>query len=132
MEGLGESKPGTRKRDDPRDLDPAAHESRGLVAPVWTYRHHPTGSITGGYVYRGESVASLKGRYLFADFMSGRVWSLVLRNGRADDVVEHTRDFAPGFAPGGAELAISSFGEDRAGELYMLDYKGGRVMRVVD
>lgn len=133
MEGEGKFKPGRAKFQDPPKLDPKVHFERGLQAPVFTYRHHPLGSITGGSVYEGESVTRLQGRYLVADFMSGRVWSFKLgSNWRADDVVEHTESFKAGFGPGGSDLAISSFGRDHDGEMYVLDMKGGRVLKIVE
>jgi glucose/arabinose dehydrogenase len=130
MEGRGEFQRGNRPADDPPALPDEEHRARGLEPPVWIYRHRPVASVTGGYFYEGEAVPRLRDRYIFADFMSGQVWSFRLRNGRADDVTEHTAMQA-GFGEGGAALAISSFARDAAGDLYVLDLKGGRVMKVV-
>lgn len=47
-----------------------------LTGPVWDYGRGDGTSITGGFVYRGSRHASLYGHYLFADFVSGRVWAL--------------------------------------------------------
>jgi len=133
MEGDGKFKPGRAKFQDPPKLDPKVHFERGLQPPVFTYRHHPLGSITGGSVYEGERVTRLQGRYLVADFMSGRVWSFKLGSTwRADDVVEHTESFKAGFGKGGSDMAISSFGRDHDGEMYVLDMKGGRVLKIVE
>ena len=140
MEGQGTFRPGRDRAEDPEPASNREHREAGFEPPLWTYRHHPLGSITGGYVYAGTAVPSLRGRYIYADFMSGRVWSLRLRTSddpaapggyRADDVAEHTRDFASAF-PLGAEISISSFAIDRNGEMYVLDHKGGRVLKIVE
>ena len=133
MEGAGKSRPGRAEFQDPPKLDAKVHRDRGMEPPVFTYRHHPLGSITGGYVYEGKTVPRLDGRYICADFMSGRVWSFKLSpSWRADDVVEHTDAFNAGFGEGGSAMAISSFGRDHDGELYVLDMKGGRVLKIVE
>jgi len=93
----------------------------GLELPVSEYSHAQGRSITGGFVYRGGAIPALRGRYLFADYASGTIWSIPAE--------------APGFhAPEPlleSGLFISSFGEDAAGELYVLDHGGGRVFRLV-
>ncbi len=96
-----------------------APSKSGLTFPVVEYPH-PTGeSVTGGYVYRGARQPLLRGVYLYADYVKGKVWGLRLS----------------GSAPENALLAdtsydISSFGEDEAGELYACDISGGTVYRV--
>lgn len=96
-------------------------DKTGLVMPVVSYPHGaPWGnSITGGYVYRGEAVSDLVGRYLFADFGSGRVWST---SAASDWAVEPL--FETGFA-------ISTFGEGADGELYVVDYSAGALYRII-
>ncbi len=133
MEGKGRFKPGRARFQDPPRLDASAFKERGIQTPVFEYRHHPVASITGGYFYEGASVARLKNRYVVADFMSGRIWSFKLGDDwQADDVVEHTAAFAQTFGGNGPELAISSFGRDMDGELYILDHKAGRVLKIVE
>jgi|GEM_PF-1407911 len=69
-----------------------------FTPPVHTYGHDEGIAVIGGYVYRGERVASLFGRYLFADFGSGSIWSLG-RDGSTVDVDRIGRVDAPtGFA----------------------------------
>ena len=53
-----------------------------LVWPVAVYPHTEGCSITGGYVYRGSEVPALRGRYVYGDFCSGRIWSLPTGGGR--------------------------------------------------
>jgi glucose/arabinose dehydrogenase len=98
----------------------AGCEEDGLVAPVAEYRHDQGCSITGGYVYRGDRWAALRGAYVFADYCSGLVWGI---DADAGDGAEPTLLLDSG-------LAISSFGEDEAGELYVTDHAGGVVLQV--
>jgi glucose/arabinose dehydrogenase len=87
-----------------------------LVEPIHVYRRAGGEcSVTGGFVYRGRAIPSLRGRYIFGDFCSGRIWTLRVVNGRATDVrQERIR----------AEN-LSSFGEDARGELYATSLTGG-------
>jgi glucose/arabinose dehydrogenase len=103
-----------------------------LTEPIHEYSHSVGQSITGGYVYRGDRLpANYRGRYFLADFIQGRLFSLALTldaNGeaRASDVVEHTAELG-GFAQLGN---ISSFGVDADGELLIVSYSLGRVMKL--
>ena len=82
----------------------------GLVLPVHEYLHADSNcSITGGFVYRGTSIPTMQGVYLFADFCSGRVWGMQ-SNGSTWDVQELAQ----------LGLGISSFGDDENGELYLI------------
>ena len=105
-----------------------------LVDPIHEYSHAMGGvSITGGFVYRGRGLgAANRGRYFFAD-LSGRVWSLALTiepatgEARASDVREHTAELG-GFTQLGT---ISSFGIDSDGELYIVAYSRGTILKIV-
>ena len=97
------------------------------VEPVHVYPHKDGLSVTGGYVYRGPA-KDLEGRYIFGDYQNGRVWSFVLKGGKATDFKEHTGDFKP---EKGRLGQISSFGEDPLGNLYIVDH-GGPIFRIVD
>lgn len=87
---------------------------RDYVAPILEYPHAAGCSVTGGYVYRGEAMPELNGVYFFGDYCTGRVFT----------VVQGTDDVWRGGPFGQTEYIISSFGEDEAGELYLVDYKG--------
>jgi glucose/arabinose dehydrogenase len=102
----------------------------GLTPPVAEYSHG-TGafegnSVTGGLVYRGP-VVSLRGNYVFGDFVRPRIWSLPaasLTRGATQPSSSFT-DRIASFAPNaGAFNNIASFGTDRAGNLYILDFDG--------
>jgi glucose/arabinose dehydrogenase len=103
-----------------------------LTEPIFEYDHSVGQSITGGFVYRGKALgAEYQGRYFFADFVQGRVWSLALtivENGEASasDLREHTS------ALGGSALgAVSSFGLDADGELLLVRYASGTISRIL-
>ncbi len=86
------------------------------VRPVHEYSHDGGGcTVTGGYVYRGESIPGLYGAYVFADFCLGQLEALRLQDGR---VVDHRR-------LGPVVPNVSSFGEDARGELYAMSLGGG-------
>jgi glucose/arabinose dehydrogenase len=92
----------------------------GLVMPVAEYgREGGHCSITGGYVYRGSAAPALAGAYFYGDYCSGVMWATV-------------PDGAGGWATAQvleSGLSISSFGEDEAGEVYVVDL-GGTVARL--
>jgi glucose/arabinose dehydrogenase len=92
--------------------------------PITEYTHADGCSVTGGYVYRGTTQPALGGFYLFADYCSGNLWAIP-----ADADAPTGGTVAPQLllATG---LAISSFGEDAAGELYLADLNGGVIYRV--
>lgn len=91
-----------------------------LIPPVAVYGHESGCSVTGGYVYRGSVHPALVGTYVFGDYCSGFLWTL--RRDAARDW-QMTR-------AGEVDARISSFGEDEAGEIYLTDDSGGRVLRL--
>jgi glucose/arabinose dehydrogenase len=98
----------------------ASCDQSGLTLPVAEYDHQDGDcSITGGYVYRGAQYPDLNGIYLYGDFCSGKLWGLR----RGDDGWESELLRETGFS-------ISTFGEDRQGEVYVADYASGTVYRV--
>lgn len=86
----------------------------GLTAPIAFYGRNEGRSVTGGYVYRGPQRTRFLGRYIFGDFVSGRLWSL--REVGPDEWVRELIVATP--------FSISSFGEDESGELYLIGYSG--------
>lgn len=82
------------------------------IYPVWEYSHSIGYSITGGYVYRGQNVPELSGKYIYADYGTKRVWSL----------------FFDGINPPSNELLltaannVSSFGVDQMNEIYLVTF----------
>jgi glucose/arabinose dehydrogenase len=104
-----------------------------LVDPIFEYDHSVGGSITGGYVYRGSGLGpDYQGRYFFADFVRGRVWSIGLivdassGEARASGLLEHTAQLGGTSTLGN----VSSFGIDTAGEIYIVSYSRGIVFKL--
>jgi glucose/arabinose dehydrogenase len=94
----------------------------GLVEPVLDYTHADGCSVTGGIVYRGAAIPELAGTYFYSDYCSDWVRSFRYAGGQATEQVEWSS-----LSPGSGVL---SFGEDAAGELYILSAAGG-VYRIV-
>jgi glucose/arabinose dehydrogenase len=86
-----------------------------LVFPIVVYSHSQGCSITGGYVYRGRSIISARGRYFYGDYCSGTIWSLRTSRGK---LTSGPRREAFSVSN------LSSFGEDAAGELYATSLDG--------
>lgn len=112
-------------------LPPFGCDSPDLTGPIFEYAHggNPNScSVTGGYVYRGPTMPDLSGTYFFADYCSGKVTTFVYEGGGVTELQERTEELEPG---GGAVLdAISGFGEDGSGELYICDLNGGELYRI--
>jgi glucose/arabinose dehydrogenase len=93
----------------------------GLILPIAEYNHRFGNSVTGGYVYRGTAFPEMAGTYFYADFGSSRLWALQQTQPGTFESAEM----------GMLNIGVSSFGEDEAGELYVLDYFEGGVYRLV-
>jgi glucose/arabinose dehydrogenase len=92
----------------------------GARDPVYEYSHDTGGvAVTGGFVYRGRAIPALSGAYVFADFALGDLVAIEQRDGR---LVE-ARPLGPHVD------AVTSFGEDGDGELYVLS-RGGALYRL--
>lgn len=97
-------------------FEPATGCSRtGKVLPVSEYTHSDGCSVTGGYVYRGQDVAALRGHYFYADFCEGWIRSFRVANGAATDARSWELENVGN---------ITSFGEDARGELYVISQSG--------
>ena len=94
----------------------------GKTLPLTEYAHsRGRCSVTGGHVYRGAAYKDLVGAYFFGEYCTGEVWFVDRGASRG---VSPTRALDTG-------ASISSFGEDEAGELYLVDH-GGTVYRITD
>ncbi len=93
------------------------------IHPVAEYSHEDGCSVSGGYVYRGQSIPKLVGMYLFSDYCSGTVWGLTQRKGNSGSFrMQRLLE---------TDLRVSGFGEDEEGWLYLLDHRRGSVFRIV-
>jgi glucose/arabinose dehydrogenase len=111
----------TRQKADP---------ASPITPPIVEYPHSVGQSITGGYVYRGQAMPKLVGVYLYADYQTGRIWGL---RAKGRELLENTEIYTP---PADRPLFITAFGEDPAGELYILTFDtkdggGGKIYRIV-
>jgi len=95
---------------------PTGCDQSGLTLPVFEYDHSNGCSIIGGYVYRGSYIPQLKGFYIYGDYCSGKVWAL-----EGGSVVQNILLLSSG-------VRITSFGEDLAGNLYVLSQEGNICM----
>ncbi len=90
-------------------------DTDGLIAPVFEYdQSNNDRSVTGGYVYRGMNTPSLEGRYIYGDFISGRIWALTTN---LNDDLENQLLVDLGFN-------VASFGTDIRNELYICGFDG--------
>ncbi|HEY4308851.1 MAG TPA: PQQ-dependent sugar dehydrogenase [Pirellulales bacterium] len=87
----------------------------GLIDPIFEYHHDIGKSITGGFVYRGHNVPELDGAYLYADYVSGKLWALWYDADKK--VVTANREI-----PLPKSIPVMSFGEDEKGEVYFMTY----------
>ena len=85
-----------------------------FATPVFSYEHRGSAAVIGGFVYRGTRLPQLQGAYVYGDYLDGRIWVLRYQNGQ----VLENRLIAISPSP------IMSFGEDEAGEIYILAADG--------
>lgn len=98
-------------------------KTQGFKDPIFEYPRRDGKSIIGGYVYVGRSIPALSRKYVFADYISGNFWALGL----------------PASATGNAQAtllgqwprAVTTFGRDAAGELYVGDFASGDLLKLV-
>ncbi len=84
-------------------------------APIYVYNHTQGNSaVIGGYVYRGTLLTGLQGRYIFGDYVSGRIWALTQGTNSTIQVSELVN----------SGLRITSFGIDDGGEIYLSTQDG--------
>lgn len=94
-----------------------------LSDPVYEYGRKEGQSITGGYVYTASEIPGLKNKYVFADFVSGRLWAMELPEKSGDRVQKI-------YTLGRWPILVSSFGRDAAGNIYAADFGSGKIFRI--
>lgn len=99
---------------------PSGCSTAGLTLPIMEIPHPEGEAVIGGFVYHGTAVAGMQGQYILGD-LNGQIWSLTEN---PPNTFTRTLILKPGFN-------ISSFGQDSAGELYVVDISGGRVLKIV-
>lgn len=92
-----------------------------VIPPIWQYNHDNGNiSITGGHVYEGTANPTLSGKYIYADYASGRVWALTPNGNKAasnQEIISRAGN-------------ISAFGVDQKKELYLCDYASGHILKL--
>lgn len=97
------------------------------VLPTVEHPRTEASSIVGGYVYRGSKIPCLNGRYVYGDYGTGHIFSFVWNGSTATSKIDLSTDLNPS---GSLAASIVSFGEDSAGELYLVNLFPGRVYRI--
>jgi glucose/arabinose dehydrogenase len=108
------------------------------IDPIFDYTHATGQTIVGGYIYRGRAIPSLRGIYVFADYLgpesgdfTGRIWLFRYKNGVVSRFTDITTQLFP-TAVGNFPLNNpSSLGEDAAGELYICAISDGNIYRII-
>jgi len=102
--------------------------------PVYDYTHgggtFQGETVIGGYVYRGSFLKGVQGEYFFADFISGKIWSMDTDPMTGALLPDTVRDRTAELKRLNHFSQITSFGEDGFGNLYIVDFSG-RVFAVV-
>lgn len=97
--------------------------TKDMIDPIAEYDHKHGLSITGGTVYRGSKYPTLRGVYVYCDYISGRFWGLKYdaktKKVQGPELMLHT-----------TRRNISSFNTDASGELFAVDHAQGRILRV--
>lgn len=88
--------------------------------PVLSYSHRHGVSVTGGYVYRGKKAPALAGVYVFGDYETRKIWGLTRTGGKLAGLVELGR----------SPSRIAAFGEDAAGELFLVGHDPHAIYRL--
>ncbi len=112
---------GWRCREGAHDFDTTGLCPPGLIDPVIEYDHNEGSSITGGFVYSGSAIPELLRRYVFADYVAGKLFA---------STVDALGNYGYEVLLATSNL-ISSFAEESNGELLYLDYAGGTIRRII-
>jgi glucose/arabinose dehydrogenase len=123
---------GWRLMEGSRCFNPSSGCQTGaLTLPILEYAQSTSPrrcSVTGGVVARGPSVPEIAGRYLWADYCSGELFSARRVGGAADDLRNHRAEWVPS---GGRSIGrVTDIGEDAAGDVYVTDGADGEVFRL--
>ncbi|MDZ4725820.1 MAG: PQQ-dependent sugar dehydrogenase [Leptospira sp.] len=92
--------------------------------PIYEYGREEGQSITGGYVYFGNEIPELKGKYVFGDFISGSIWAIDLPSTNSSKVKDV-------YSLGKWNVLIPTFGRDTLGDLFLADYQSGKIFKFI-
>lgn len=104
-------------------LDRQFCNRKDLIDPIYVYDHSEGQSITGGYVYTSSLILELKNKYIFGDFVQGKIWAIEIpkNNKKIND-----EDI---YSLGRWPILISTFGLTNEGEVLVCDYKTGEIYK---
>lgn len=97
---------------------PVGCDMSGLELPIWEYGRNNGRTVIGGFAYRGSEFPELEGKFIYGDFISGRVWALSFDGLTATDntqILKFTNTDS---------FIITSFGIDEQNELYITGFDG--------
>jgi hypothetical protein len=99
---------------------PSNCNTTNLTMPIWEYGRDSQGgySVTGGFVYRGPSASELSGKYIYGDFVSGKIWALEMNGNNVSNQLLFSTSHS-----------ISTFGIDGRNELYFANYNTGKLYK---
>ncbi|MEY2484774.1 MAG: hypothetical protein QOH39_422 [Verrucomicrobiota bacterium] len=103
----------------------------GNVDPILDYGRSVGGTVIGGYVYRGSAIPALQGKYIFGDYVAGKIFTLDYDGTSASNFQDITTQLFPTRVGGFRLSNPSSFGEDASGELYICDIGSGHLYKIV-
>lgn len=91
--------------------------------PIYTYTHQEGQSVTGGYIYFHGDIPELKNKYVFGDYVSGRLWAF--------DYPQDRKTVTEVYSLGKWPLSPSTFARNLDGELYVADYEKGIIYKFI-
>ena len=110
-------------REGAHCFEPSSGCITDSIDPITEYGRDLGASVTGGFVYRGSAVPDLVGWYVYGDFVSGRIFAIPADSQEGTETIELLD----------TNFGISTFAEDRDGEIYVIDYIGsGTIHRITD
>lgn len=128
MYGDGNKDHGWPKKEGFQSFMALSCDEPNCLEPVFDYGHSGAegtpgadNCIIGGYVYRGSAIPALQGAYIYGDFGSGKIRAIQVVDG---EMLNGPHDFQ------GLNSFMGCFGEDAAGEMYVCDYEGGKILRI--
>jgi len=101
---------------------PSGCDMSGLELPILDYGRDQGGTVIGGFMYRGSEVEGLAGKYIYGDFVSGKIWALGYDG---DNVTDNTQIAEIG------EFSLTAFGTDENDEAY-LSTLGGTIYKITN
>jgi glucose/arabinose dehydrogenase len=103
----------------------------GSIDPILDYDRSVGGTVIGGYVYRGTRIPALQGKYIFGDYLAGKIFVLDYDGTTVSNFQDITSMLFPTRTGGFTLNNPSSFGEDANGELYIVDIGNGSIYKIV-